>query len=145
MFYTTRLVDPQLTASQFMEALCLYREGRGESMPAKAAMLAVIRNRTVDPQYRWPRSSIDVIRQPKQFSSFNPTDPNASVWPPAGGNPGQIQAWLDCCNVVTTPLTADPTDGAVFYEALPDDALKPSWADPAKQTVQIGRTRFYRS
>ena len=117
-------MEPQLTASQFMEALALYREGRGESMPAKAAMLSVIRNRTLDPQYRWPRTTTGVITQPFQFSSFNPNDPNAKLWPPGPGNPGQVQAWLDCCSVVTTPMTADPTDGAVFYEALPDGDAK---------------------
>lgn len=137
-------MDPTLTTSQFIEALALYREGRGESLPAKAAMLAVIRNRAADGEYRWPRSTVAVIVQPLQFSSFNANDPNASVWPMPAGNPGAWQAWCDCCNVVTTPMTADPTEGATNYEAMPEGAARPSWADPAKQTVQIGKTRFYK-
>jgi len=137
-------MDPKLTTSQFMEALALYREGRGESLPAKAAMLAVIRNRAVDPQYRWPRNSVSVIIQPAQFSSWNDDDPNHKVWPIPGGNPGAWQAWCDCCDVVTTPMTADPTMGATNYEAMPDGAPRPSWADPAKMTIQIGKTRFYK-
>ncbi len=137
-------MDPALTASQFMEALCLFREARGESMPAKAAMLAVIRNRAADSQCRWPRTTIGVITQPLQFSSFNSNDPNAKVWPTPGGNPGAWQAWIECCDVVTVPMTADPTDGATNYEAMPDGAPRPSWADSAKQTVQIGKTRFYK-
>ncbi len=144
-------MDPALTASQFMEALCLFREARGESMPAKAAMLAVIRNRAADSQCRWPRTTIGVITQPLQFSSFNANDPNSKVWPTPGGNPGAWQAWIECCDVVTIPMTADPTDGATNYEAMPPDKLEEfrktpngAWADPAKQTVQIGKTRFYK-
>lgn len=137
-------MDPQLTTTQFIEALAIYREARGESMPAKAAMLAVIRNRATDSQFRWPRTTVGVIIQPLQFSSFNANDPNATVWPVPGVSPGSWQAWCDCCSVVTTPMTADPTDGATNYEALPDGAKKPAWADPAKITVQIGKTRFYK-
>lgn len=136
-------MDPKLTASEFLEALCLYREMRGESLPAKAAVLAVIRNRATDPEYRWPRSSVGVITQPLQFSSFNEKDPNSKVWPTPGGNPGAWQAWIDCCNVVTVPMTADPTMGATNYEDDPE-GQRPHWADPEKMTVQIGKTRFYK-
>jgi len=137
-------MDPRLTTTEFIEALALYREGRGETMAAKVAMLAVIRNRANDPDHRWPRSTVGVITQPLQFSSFNSNDVNAGVWPTPMGNPGAWQAWCDCCNVVTTPMTADPTMGATNYEAMPDGVTRPSWADPAKMTVQIGKTRFYK-
>lgn len=144
-------MDPRLTTEQFIEALCLYREMRGESLPAKAAVLAVIRNRATDPEYRWPRSTVGVITQPLQFSSFNSDDPNSKVWPTPGGNPGAWQAWAQCCDVVTTAMTADPTMGATNYEAISPDKLdafrqskEGAWADPAKMTVQIGKTRFYK-
>lgn len=150
-------MDLRLTASEFVEALALYREARGESLPCKAAILAVIRNRTTDTQFRWPRTSIAVITQPNQFSSFSPNDPNAKVWPPAATWTAQSQAWIDCCGVVQTPLTADPTDGANSYHSIPDEGynykdssgkdvklMPPSWADPSKMTVQIGKTRFYK-
>ncbi len=137
-------MDPALTASQFMEALCLFREARGESKPAKAAMLAVIRNRAAQsPKFGWPPTTTGVIIQPKQFSSFNADDPNAKVWPNAG-SPGEWQAWLECCDVVTVPMTADPTNGANHYEALADGVPKPAWANPANKTVEIGKTRFYK-
>ncbi len=137
-------MDPKLTATEFVEALALYREGRGESKPAKAAMLAVIRNRANDPQGRWPRSTTGVITQPLQFSSFNSNDPNSHVWPTPAMNPGAWQAWIECCDVVTVPLTADPTQGATNYEAVADNEPRPHWADPSKMTVQIGKTRFYK-
>lgn len=137
-------MDPKLTASEFMEALCIYREARGETDAAKAAMLAVIRNRAAQsPKYGWPKNTTGVIVQPWQFSSFNADDPNAKVWPDST-SPGRWQAWLDCCNVVLTPMLADPTDGANHYEAVPDPAKRPKWADPAKMTCEIGKTRFYK-
>ncbi len=137
-------MDPTLTTTQFMEALALFREGRGESKPAKAAMLAVIRNRAADPQHRWPRNTVSVIVQPLQFSSFNSSDPNSTVWPVPGGSPGSWQAWCDCCDVVTVPMTADPTEGATNYEAIAEGNPRPAWADPLKLTVKIGKTRFYK-
>ena len=135
-------MDPTLTASQFLEALAIYREARGESMPAKAAMLAVIRNRAAQ-GWLGDHNTTDVIWHPAQFSSFNPDDPNSRVWPKPG-NPGQWQAWCECCMVVTSPMLADPTNGATNYEAIPDGVSRPGWADPAKMTVQIGKTRFYK-
>jgi len=137
-------MDPKLTVTEFMEALAIYREARGESKAAKAAMLAVIRNRAAEsPKYGWPKTTIGVIVQPWQFSSFNASDPNATVWPDPG-SPGRWQAWLECCDVVTVPLTADPTNGANHYEAIPDAEKRPKWADPAKMTCEIGKTRFYK-
>lgn len=150
-------MDPKLSTGEFIEALALYREARGESMAAKAAILAVIRNRATDPQSRWPRSTVAVIVQPLQFSSFNSNDPNASVWPMPNGNPGAWQAWCECCLVVQAPLTADPTDGATNYHSIPDEGYNytdtkgkpvhlkpPTWADPDKMTVQIGKSKFYK-
>lgn len=136
-------MDPRLTASEFVLALCLFREMRGESKAGKAAVLAVIRNRTVDSRHRWPKTTTGVILQPYQFSSFNSNDPNNRVFPDVA-SPGAWQAWLDCCDVVTTPLTADPTNGATNYEAMPPGTIRPTWADASKLTIEIGNTRFYR-
>ena len=123
-----------------MEALCLYREARGTSMPAKAGVLAVIRNRVADK--RWPNTSTQVILQPSQFSSFNLSDPNVKKFP----IPGDIEwgQWLECCLVVTTPLTADATQGANGYHSFPKPSQYPNWADPLKLTVTIGPFKFYK-
>ena len=149
-------MDPKLTASEFLQALCIYREARGESMAAKAAILAVIRNRAADAQGRWPKTTSAVILQPAQFTSFSPNDPSVSVFPQPK-TPGAWQAWLDCCEVVTSPMSEDPTGGATNYHSIPDDGYSyknakgemvnlkpPTWADPAKLTLQIGKTRFYK-
>lgn len=136
-------LDPKLTADEFMQALCLYREARGESKAAKAGVLAVIRNRAADSRKRWPQSTTGVITQQYQFSSFNANDPNAKVWPNAA-TPGQYQAWRDCCEVVTVPLEADPVQGANHYESLPPGAPRPDWASPSNLVMTIGAFRFYK-
>ncbi len=137
-------MDPRLTATEFMEALALYREARGESMAAKAGMLAVIRNRAAEsPKFGWPRTTTGVITQRAQFSSFNADDSNSRVWPDMG-SPGQWQAWLDCCNVVQNPLRVDPTGGANHYEATPDGRPRPAWATDNSFVLAIGKTRFYK-
>lgn len=133
---------PSLNAQQYLESLCLFREARGESQACKAAILAVIRNRAADPKNRWPKDTCKVITQPFQFSSFNQNDPNVSKFP-IPGDP-EFGAWVDCANVVLTPLTADPTSGANGYESLPANMPKPAWADPAKITMTLGPFRFYK-
>lgn len=143
-------MDESLQASRYLTALCLYREARGASQAAKAAVLAVIRNRATDARRRWPTDELKVIIQPYQFSSFNLNDPNTRKFP----IPGDVEwkAWLDCLAVVDAGLTADPTGGACFYH---DKSILPpakSWLgknatvdDLLKyKTVDIGPFSFYR-
>jgi hypothetical protein len=128
---------------QFLEALALFREARGASLSAKTAVLAVIRNRAQDHLNRWPKSTADVVTQPKQFSSFNANDPNVTKWPSAK-QPTEWVAWQDCLTVVGTPLIADPTLGANHYHSIPDGQPLPTWADPTKLTVTLSVFKFYK-
>lgn len=131
-----------MTYDEFMGALCLFREARGASMPAKAAIWQVIQNRANDAAKRWPRTIHDVITQPYQFSSFLASDPNVTVWP-TERHPLDWSAWLDCCAAVNTPLGGD-TVGATNYESLPDGAPKPAWCAKMTLVETIGPFRFYR-
>lgn len=125
----------------YLPALCVWREMRGESPQARLACFWVIRNRTTDLRFRWPRRPALVVTQPFQFSSFNHGDPNAALIPKAGGT--DWHAWLDICAMCDAP-GGDPTGGANQYEALPDDAPKPGWVAQSSLLVTIGKTRFYR-
>lgn len=127
----------------FILKLCLWREARGVSPQAMAAILAVIRNRAEDPKKQWPNTMMGVVLQPAQFSSFNANDPNAVKLPNPKNKP-DWDAWVVCCNVVDTPLLADPTDGANHYESLGPKDKKPGWCDPNKITCVIGPFRFYK-
>ena len=132
---------------QWLAALCLWREGRGLSMPALSGIWHVILNRANDSAKRWPQSIPGVILQHAQFSSFLQSDPNVTKFPvPPVSGPASPDwnAWLDCQTVVSSSLDPDSTLGANHYESLPADAERPAWADPAKMTTQIGPIRFYK-
>ena len=136
-----------MTYEQWLAALCLWREGRGLSLPALSGMWHVILNRTSDPAKRWPRTIDGVILQHAQFSSFLQSDPNVTQFPKsplpdAKPSPDWL-AFLDCQTVVSTSLDPDATLGANHYEAEPGDK-RPDWADPSKITTQIGPIRFYK-
>jgi spore germination cell wall hydrolase CwlJ-like protein len=128
---------------QWIAALCLWREARGASLPAKHAIWWVILNRSRDKAKRWPQSVAGVITQPAQFSSFSAGDPNVTKFPIPNNGP-DWNAFLDCQTAVQTSLGDDPTDGATNYESMPECAPMPHWADPAKITCTIGPFRFYK-
>jgi len=141
-----------LTYVQWILALALWREGRGSSKPALMGIRAVIENRVNDPAHRWPKSIPAVITQHAQFSSFSASDPNGVRFPmppipeTAQGSPDWL-AWLDCADVASTPLSADPTNGANGYVSLVNGEIPAgarSWATPERQTVAIGAFRFFK-
>lgn len=127
----TSLAYPDVIA-----AVTIWREARGESRDAKRGVAWVIFNRTQDK--RWPGNAAAVCQQPKQFSCWNPDDPNYAKWP----------AFMDdvfesCCDA-WDERGPDPTGGANHYHSFRDPADFPKWADPAKATVRIGAFTFYR-
>lgn len=134
---------------QFLACLCIWREARNQSLPAKTGVWHVIQNRTTDAQRRWPRTVSGVVAQHHQFSSMTfAGDPNLVAWPvqPNPGTDGGADwmAFLDCQTVVESPLAADPTNGSNMYESLPEGAKRPAWATDEAFTMQIGAIRFYR-
>ena len=86
--------------SNFVLALCIWREARGQSNEARRGVMNVILNRA-GLKFRG-HDVISVVLWPYQFSSFNANDPNAHLLP----NPKNTQdwaAWLECCDLVDTP------------------------------------------
>lgn len=127
----------------YVPALCVWREMRGRGSAERLGCYWVIRNRANDKQGRgWPKSLAGVVTQRYQFSSFNVTDPNVK-FPIPDGSP-DWQAWTEIIAMITGDLPPDPTGGANSYESMPDARPRPRWADPAKMTVQLGQTRFYK-
>lgn len=144
-------MTPAAELDSILCRLCLWREARGESLAAKAAVLSVIRNRANDPKNRWPKTLAGVVLQPFQFSSFNHGDPNVSAFP-LSSHPADFAAWVDCGTVFGSALTADSTNGAQFYhdKSIPPPAV--AWLGPGKtvadlealKTCEIGNLVFYR-
>jgi Cell Wall Hydrolase len=126
----------------FLPALCIWREMRGESGAARLGCYWVIRNRANDARNRWPKTLYEVVTQPWQFSSFNKGDANAGLMPHRG-IVADWQAWQEICAMCDQP-GEDPVDGANSYEALPESAPKPGWANEAQLVRQLGGTRFYK-
>jgi N-acetylmuramoyl-L-alanine amidase len=59
-------------------ALTAHREARGEGAAGMLAVMQVVMERVFD--QRWPNTVPEVVLQPKQFSCFNPGDPNSRVF-----------------------------------------------------------------
>lgn len=127
----------------YLAALCIWREARSRSETEQLGCYWVIRNRANDPAKRWPRTFAGVITQRYQFSSFTVGDPNQVKFPIAEGS-ADWTAWCAIWDKINAEPKPDPTRGANGYECLPPGHVRPAWADPAKLTVQIGSTRFYK-
>lgn len=123
-------MTPDELLRKFMLALCVYREARGESPLGKAMVAQTILNRANDAKNRWPKTVTGVIVQPLQFSSFNKSDPNVTVFP-AEADP----AWTECVSAAERALhAATPLTPANHYLTVDlfNSPGRPKWADPSK-------------
>ena len=120
-------------------ALCIYREARGESFLGKRAVGCCVRNRVLARTYFGIDYS-SVILKHWQFSSFNATDPNSSVWP-IDGEP----VWMECLAEANNVLGGidDMTNGALFYYSPPLTAPPHAWG-AVIATAHIGNLNFYK-
>lgn len=120
---------------QFMLALCVWREARGESPLGKRLVAQVIVNRSKDK--RWPNTIVGVILQKKQFSSFNASDSQSLLFPKEGD-----KAWSECVDAVDVVLTSSiPLTTANHYHTY---AVVPAWADVDKIVDREGAHIFYK-
>lgn len=142
-----------MTYEQFMIALCIWREARGESVEAKALVYDVIRNRSLSGgKNGWPATMLGVVLQREQFSSFDLGEPNSIAFPhPEAG--GDWLAWHDCCAVVLAPGTAAaPNRGVNFYHDVSIAPPFKMWLGKsatlqqlvALQVVKVGKLIFYK-
>ncbi len=101
--------------NQFLLALCVWREARGESLRGKQLVAWTILNRSHDK--RWPNTIRGVVLQPLQFSSFNANDPNSRklLNPAEYSTPDVWKACYGAAAAVFFGLTTDPTGGADHY------------------------------
>jgi N-acetylmuramoyl-L-alanine amidase len=129
----------------FLAALCIWREARGEPYAVKQAVAFVLWNRLNDPKNRWPKRLASVVLQPLQFSSFNANDPNATKLPDPT-HELDWEAWQEAQTALDSVYTAnpgqDPTEGATnFYNS---SIPTPSWAE-GKPSVKIGDLYFLKA
>jgi spore germination cell wall hydrolase CwlJ-like protein len=126
--------DADALLRRFALALCVYREARGEPALGKIYVAQTVKNRVLDP--RWPDTYIGVITQPLQFSAFNKTDANVTVFPSEGD-----AAWKDSVAVADAVLTAvTQFTTANHYHVK---GLTPPWRDDSKIVAAAGAHVFY--
>ena len=135
-------------------AMCLFGEARGESDEARLAIAQVILNRARHPHKVFGSrvgASLDenlcrVILKPRQFSCFLESDPNyPKIFRPLDYEMPAV--WQRCLEAARQALAHcdEPDTLTLNSDHYFDDSLQPpTWADPAKQTVLIGRLCFYR-
>ncbi len=135
--------------TQFLRALCLWREAANQTKEARLAVLWVMQNRVGNPLFK--PTLMRVIVQPAAFSSMtNHGDAETVKWPvDAPTTQADWQAFKACCAMVDEELTGvDPSGGAVYYESYPVEKLEAireqmPWFAASKMTAQIGAFRFY--
>lgn len=124
-------------------ALAVWREARGESRAAKAAVAHSILNRVKHPGW-WGKSNVHMIVFKRwQYSSMtDPKDKQLTTWP-AYDDP----SWGECLEIaggVMAGTMPNPAPGADSYF---DDSLqgtfRPRWAGVDIFVAKIGRLNFY--
>lgn len=137
-------MTPQLTAreleARYWLALTAYREARGEGAIGMLAVMQVIMERVFDRRGRWPDTVPAVCLQPKQFSCFNPGDPNSAVF---------LDGDTLALEFAETTLRrhVGPGHGLVFPNRKPNHyhaaAIDPGWNDEMRRIGECGRHEFW--
>lgn len=140
--------DPDLATDWMYMAKTIFGESRGEPLPARLAVAWVIRNRARDPARRWGSSVWEVVTRPRQFSCWNPGDPNREAILDPMRRQAERQAWRECARlawyVLTAPDEANPLPGVLYYHSA--SLPPPEWARRLEPVAVPGvtRLRFYR-
>lgn len=132
-----------MTYVQFLLALCLWREARGEVLASKQAVASSIRNRTLRPSW-WGNDIASVVTKRLQYSSMTaPGDPNLVQYPVENDT-----AWLACVEIAGDALDGtlpDTASGATSYFDKSLDAHPPAWATDGsmRHVCDVGNFHFY--
>ena len=114
--------------------ITIWREARSEGLQGMNAVAHVITNRAATSPYQgWSADPEQCCLQPFQFSCWNRTDRQASLYPHEGDPQYEIAK--------TCPQGPDPTNGCNCYYDVSIPAPKEA---VGKLTIAIGKLRFYR-
>lgn len=135
-------------------AMCIFGEARGESALARRAVAQVVVNRARHAHrvfgsqrgLSFDENIIKVLTRPCQFSCMLTTDINyPKIFDPLAHEAPEV--WHDCMAIAAEVMRAHSRQDILTRNAdhyFDDSIQPPSWADPAKETVTIGRLRFFR-
>ena len=136
-------MNPTEAFEMILLAICVWREARGEVVAAKYGVAWTVRNRALNPGW-WGNGWVACILKPFQYSSFNPTDPNAVKWP-APADPSWVSSLQVADEVYQGGL--DPTSGCTHYFDRSLDSTPPTWAKDGSmvEVIMIGNLRFWKA
>ena len=120
-------------------ARTLWGEARGEGRSGIEAVAAVIMNRLATG--RWGATAEAVCRARKQFSCWNPDDPNRSKLERVDEGDAAFALCREVAAEALAGRLADPTGGATHYHVR---GLSPWWARGLGHCAAIGAHVFYR-
>lgn len=125
-------------------ALTMWGEARNQGPKGMNAVGHVVVNRLNAKHFG---SSVkSVVLHGKQFSCWNPDDPNSAMLgkisklDPNSEDYKMWQASVTLAKKILAGKSRDPTRGAIYYHTK---QVKPSWADPRKMLVSLGQHIFY--
>lgn len=124
-----------------MLARTVWGEARGEKMLGKVAVAWTVRNRHAAGRWFSGDTIAETCRKPRQFSCWNPTDPNRVRILEVTLDDPDLQDCLFAAVAVVRDQAPDPTRGATHYHAATIDA--PGWARGHRSCAVIGRHIFY--
>jgi spore germination cell wall hydrolase CwlJ-like protein len=136
-------MDPRVCQEQFMLALAIWREARGEPVNAQIAVGCSIRNRTLRATWwndRTAASYTAVILQPYQYSSFNASDPNATKIP--NYRDPNFREILGIAASIIDGTQEDTTSGATHYFDSSIDP--PSWTTEMTEVLDLPPFKFFK-
>jgi spore germination cell wall hydrolase CwlJ-like protein len=121
-------------------ALTVWAEARGEPPLGQEAVAHTIMNRARSGDF--PPTPEEVVLQEKQFSAWNPGDPNLTKMESL---PHDDPAYLEAKRIMEEVMAGqrpDPTGGATHYHSK--SIPPPSWAPSLRKTAEIGGHVFYK-
>ncbi len=131
-------------------ALTLWGEARGENTAGRLAVASVLTNRAKSG--RWGETYEAVVTAPKQFSCWNPTDPNRAEldeWMAdlAASRPVSDTILLECYWIADGVLQGvlTPQVGHAMWYYAGSLAAPPKWALTAEFVRQVGQHRFFQN
>ena len=122
------------TVDQWILALTIFFEARGEPAAGQAAVASVILNRLKHPTKRFGPTLMHVCLAPKQFSCFNDLQLSSALMK-LYAEPIAFHDALGTAALALSGDFGDCTGGADHYHSIHIEP--PSWADPLKRTVTI--------
>lgn len=124
-----------MNQDDFIHALCLWREARGEGLEGMQAVSNVIRNRA----QKRRQTIYEVVTAPWQFSAVTaPGDPLLHIYPGA-----EDREWKLAQEIVGIRHLPDITNGADHYLNPQVVKVMPSWTRKLRKVATIGRHDFY--